>query len=83
MLATFFLGPQPFGPPKMSLVLRPPVAWSAILRTGVVVVVEEGVLVVEEGVLVVEEMEEVDGLQDVRDSLLWVLFLFHLFSNSC
>ena len=34
MLATFFLGPQPFGPPKMSLVLRPPVAWSAILRTG-------------------------------------------------
>ena len=49
----------------------------------VVVVVEEGVLVVEEGVLVVEEMEEVDGLQDVRDSLLWVLFLFHLFSNSC
>ena len=35
MLATFFLGPQPFGPPKMSLVLRPPVAWSLILRTGV------------------------------------------------
>ena len=34
MLATFFLGPQPFGPPKMSLVLRPPVAWSLILRTG-------------------------------------------------
>merc|ERR1712155_206315 len=29
-----FLGPQPFGPPKMSLVLRPPVAWSLILRTG-------------------------------------------------
>ena len=36
MLATFFLGPQPFGPPKMSLVLRPPVAWSLILRTGAV-----------------------------------------------
>ena len=34
MLATFFLGPQPFGPPKMSLVLRPPVVWSLILRTG-------------------------------------------------
>ena len=34
MLATFFLGPQPFGPPKMSLVPRPPVAWSLILRTG-------------------------------------------------
>ena len=34
MLATFFLGPQPFGPPKMSLVLRPPVARSLILRTG-------------------------------------------------
>ena len=34
MLATFFLGLQPFGPPKMSLVLRPPVAWSLILRTG-------------------------------------------------
>ena len=34
MLATFFLGHQPFGPPKMSLVLRPPVAWSLILRTG-------------------------------------------------
>jgi len=36
-LATFFLGPQPFGPPKMSLVLRPPVAWSLILRTGVAI----------------------------------------------
>merc|ERR1712107_524234 len=34
-VCNLFLGPQPFGPPKMSLVLRPPVAWSLILRTGV------------------------------------------------
>ena len=30
-----FLGPQPFGPPKMSLVLQLPVAWLLILRTRV------------------------------------------------
>ena len=29
-----FLVSKLFGPPKMSLVLRPPVAWSLILRTG-------------------------------------------------
>ena len=37
-------------------------------------------VVEEEEVLVVEKVE---GLQDVGGSLQWVLFLFHLFSNSC
>ena len=34
-------------------------------------------------VVVVEEEEEVEGLQDVEGSHLWVLFQCLLFSNSC